>query len=138
GSSEMGLGNLGGPGEGVANRLAGLKANNPQRQETRASQATANDAPVQDPGATETVGKLMTWHAGRYRQCEWIDEPCAGEKGLALYLLQLASSTIQETRSSKLCPTWAACSGASEVGVMPGWVLISRQTSSPSSPAASL
>src|SRR5690606_4723909 len=39
-----------------------------------------------------------------------------------------ASSTIHRTRSRYPIPTWAACSGASEVEVMPGWVLTSRRT----------
>src|SRR5690606_26623183 len=34
-----------------------------------------------------------------------------------------ASSTIQLNRSPKRCPAWAAISGTSEVGVMPGCVL---------------
>ena len=42
-----------------------------------------------------------------------------------------ASSTIHLTSSSKVIPTYAASSGTSDVSVMPGWVLISRQTSSP-------
>jgi hypothetical protein len=97
-------------------------------------ECTLDDAPMQHPGATEIVGKLAAGRADRNRQRARIDDPCASEKGLALYLLQLASSTIQETNSSNECPACSACSGASEVGVMPGWVLISRQTSSPSSP----
>src|SRR5690606_3648096 len=43
-------------------------------------------------------------------------------KTLRPYLLQLASSTIQATSSSNECPACWACSGASEVSVMPGWV----------------
>src|SRR5207237_2289154 len=39
-----------------------------------------------------------------------------------------ASFTIQATRSSKLCPAWAASSGTRDVDVMPGWVLISSST----------
>ncbi len=39
-----------------------------------------------------------------------------------------ASSTIQRTRSSYPIPKDAACSGTSEVGVMPGWVLTSNRT----------
>ena len=42
-----------------------------------------------------------------------------------------ASSTIQLNRSPNECPAWAAISGTRDVGVMPGWVLISSQTTSP-------
>jgi len=42
-----------------------------------------------------------------------------------------ASSTIHLTSSSKVIPAYAASSGTSEVSVMPGCVLISRQTSFP-------
>ena len=42
-----------------------------------------------------------------------------------------ASSTIHFTSSSKVIPAYAASSGTSEVSVMPGCVLISRQTSFP-------
>ena len=38
-----------------------------------------------------------------------------------------ASSTIQRHISGKLMPTWAACSGLSDVGVIPGWVLVSKR-----------
>ncbi len=47
-----------------------------------------------------------------------------------------ASSTIQRQSAPKGMPAWAACSGASEVGVMPGWVLVSSRIS-PSRPRAS-
>ena len=53
------------------------------------------------------------------------------------YLLQLASSTIQLTSSANESPAWAASSGTSEVAVMPGWVLTSRQTTSPDPPGVS-
>src|SRR5207245_6704086 len=39
-----------------------------------------------------------------------------------------ASSTIHLTSSSNVMPEWAASSGTSDVSVMPGWVLTSRQT----------
>ncbi len=42
-----------------------------------------------------------------------------------------ASSTIQLNSSPKLCPAWAAISGTSDVGVMPGCVLTSSQMTSP-------
>ena len=42
-----------------------------------------------------------------------------------------ASSTIQLTNSSNECPACRAISGAKDVGVMPGWVLISSQMTSP-------
>jgi hypothetical protein len=42
-----------------------------------------------------------------------------------------ASSTIQLTNSSNEWPACWAISGASDVGVMPGWVLISSQMTSP-------
>src|SRR5690606_42148869 len=48
-----------------------------------------------------------------------------------------ASSTIQLRRSPNEMPACSAMSGTSEVGVMPGWVLISSQTTSPSSPLRS-
>src|SRR5262252_10809079 len=47
------------------------------------------------------------------------------------YLLQRsseASSTIHLTSSSNVMPASAASSGTSDVSVMPGWVLTSRQT----------
>jgi hypothetical protein len=53
------------------------------------------------------------------------------------YLLQLASSTIQLTKSANESPACWASSGTSEVAVMPGWVLTSRQNNSPDPPAVS-
>src|SRR5690606_16178112 len=44
-----------------------------------------------------------------------------------------ASSTIQRTRPPNEWPACAAISGTRDVGVMPGWVLISSQITSPSS-----
>ena len=121
-----------------ADGFAHLVQRNASGQERRNHDAATDQPPMQDKGAIEAIGEFVTRCADRNRQRAGVHHPRPGEKSLALYLLQLASSTIQETRSSKLWPTWAACSGASEVGVMPGWVLISRQTSSPSSPTASL
>src|SRR5690606_29516445 len=94
--------------------------------------------PVQHPGMGNTICDPVARRTDRYGQSTGIHHPRPGEKCLALYLLQLASSTIQETSSSNECPACSACSGASEVGVMPGCVLISRQTSSPSGPTSSL
>ena len=48
---------------------------------------------------------------------------------IAGYLWHEASSIIQVTSCSKDMPTKAACSGTSEVGVMPGCVFVSRITS---------
>ena len=42
-----------------------------------------------------------------------------------------AFSTIHATRSGKPMPQCAACSGARDVGVMPGWVLISSNHTPP-------
>src|SRR5262249_10773561 len=42
-----------------------------------------------------------------------------------------ASSTIHLTSSPNERPLWAASSGTSDVPVIPGWVLTSRQISSP-------
>src|SRR5690606_13479465 len=42
-----------------------------------------------------------------------------------------ASSTIQLNNSPNECPACKAISGTSDVGVMPGWVLISSHTTSP-------
>ena len=56
--------------------------------------------------------------------------------GFAFYLWHDASSTIQAQSSGKLMPQCAACSGASEVGVMPGWVFTSS-TIRPSTPFVS-
>ena len=44
-----------------------------------------------------------------------------------LYREHEASSTIQRTSAPKEWPRNAACSGASEVGVIPGWVLVSSR-----------
>src|SRR5690606_25417640 len=45
--------------------------------------------------------------------------------------LREASSTIHCTNSPNERPSWAAISGTSDVSVMPGWVLTSRQMRSP-------
>src|SRR5579871_1280612 len=47
-----------------------------------------------------------------------------------------ASSTIHFTSPPNEWPAWAASSGTSETSVMPGWVLTSRQTRSPSEPGS--
>src|SRR5690606_28485948 len=92
--------------------------------------------PVQDPDMAEADQRLAA-QLDRDGELAGIDGLGGGEV-LCPYLLQLASSTIQDTSSSNEWPACLACSGTSDVSVMPGWVLISRQTSSPSSPARSL
>ena len=57
--------------------------------------------------------------------------PCSPLQPRPHQRLVEASSTIHFTSSSKVIPAYAASSGTSEVSVMPGCVLISRQTSFP-------
>ena len=67
------------------------------------------------------MGRLVHWRAGLIHPC-W---PRPHQR------LIEASSTIHRTSSSKVTPAYAASSGTSDVSVMPGCVLTSRQTSSP-------
>jgi hypothetical protein len=52
--------------------------------------------------------------------------PACGQP-LRAQRLHEASSTIQAQNAGKPIPRIAACSGASEVGVIPGWVFVSRR-----------
>jgi hypothetical protein len=53
------------------------------------------------------------------------------------YRLHVASSTIQRTSAWKSMPAYAAISGTSDVAVMPGCVLTSRQINSSVPPGRS-
>ena len=77
-------------------------------------------------------GRSLQDRAGRWRLFRPPPDVRSGP-----YLLQLASSTIQLTSSANESPACAASSGTSEVAVMPGCVLTSRQTTSPDPPGVS-
>src|SRR5690606_38194218 len=94
-------------------------------------------AAMQHPDMAEGDQRPAADGPGRNWKLARIDRLGVGGR-FGPYLLQLASSTIQATSSSNEWPACRACSGTRDVSVMPGWVLISRQTSSPSSPARSL
>src|SRR5690606_30154951 len=122
---------------GGDDRLAGLIESHRDDENHHGGDHPDNDPPVQDPRMTYADDSLAANVADGDGKLAGIDG-LRGSEVLGAYLLQLASSTIQATSSSNECPAWRACSGTSDVSVMPGWVLISRQTSSPSSPAKSL
>ena len=140
--AETGLGELTlheaiGGQAGRADRVARLVDAERQQQRQDRAEAAQDDLLVQHP---DMAGLDQGAAAGTWKwngEMTRIDRLGVGET-LGPYLLQLASSTIQATSSSNEWPAWRACSGTSDVSVMPGWVLISRQTSSPSGPAWSL
>ena len=89
-----------------------------------------NFDPVADNPIPGCTPKGMPYIMGQPYPIEFVDEgdrfASAFRCGLvAAYLRHEASSIIHATSSSKDIPTKAACSGTSEVGVMPGCVFTS-------------
>src|SRR5690606_20163108 len=137
GGGKLPLHQIGDGHRAVADEMAHLIDAEHRQQHQQCGGATQQQPPVQHPGMAGTDQRLAvngTEGNGKLAGIDWLGDG----KSFGSYLLQLASSTIQLTSSSKEWPAWRACSGTSDVSVMPGWVLSSRQTSSPSTPAASL
>src|SRR5690606_16336564 len=97
----------------LADRLPRLEQRNARKQQHACGNAADDQLAVEDPGkpqiAAGTPRKIDEWD----RKSTWIDKLGIGEC-LGAYLLQLASSTIQVTRSSNEWPACRACSGARE------------------------
>src|SRR5262249_51090516 len=93
------------------------------------------------PGLAESrqvdAGESSRRHGDTARKQRVGRFPCLASPSIGAYRLHDASSRIQRTNSPNERPLCAASSGTSDVDVMPGWVLTSRQIISPSPPPRS-
>ena len=121
------------PGERRQFRMPGPEARAADDEQQRGQSA---DAP-HIAGASAAEPDAGAARRGAARAClgfppglgrDWTGRGwAAGKPRFCTHASHCACSTIQATRSGNGMPRWAACSGTSDRGVMPGWVLISSR-----------